>query len=312
MQGITVEHFYNTFKDKLRLKLIAGKEGLNRVIKVPEFNRPGLALADYFEYFALKRIQVLGKVEVTYLRSLSSEQRKLKIEKLCKQSFPCLVVARNFVPIPELLEIANKKQIPFFRSHLITMHLINKGTAFLEDEFAESTTMSGDLLEVYGVGVLLRGKSGVGKSECALALIKRGHRLITDDVVKIRVEDGKQLIGTGAQLTRHHMEIRGLGIINVQTLFGVGCVRDQKRIDLVITLEEWDSKKEYERLGLVDKVVNILGIQIPHVVIPVRPGRDIALLVETASLNQRLKWMGFHAAQDLNKKLLQEIKKGAS
>ncbi|MDP8262280.1 MAG: HPr(Ser) kinase/phosphatase [Candidatus Ancaeobacter aquaticus] len=310
MQGIKVSAFYRDFKDKLRINLVSGKNGLNRVIKVPELNRPGLALAGYFDYFASKRVQVMGKVEMTYLKSLSVKERKKRIVKLFDQNIPCIIIARNFIPLPELFQLAEETNTPIFRSRLVTMNLINKATAFLDDEFAESTTISGDLMEVYGVGVLLRGKSGVGKSECALALIKRGHRLITDDVVRIRIEDGKQLIGKGAELTRHHMEIRGLGIINVQTLFGVGCVRDEKRIDLMITLEEWDSKKEYERLGLIDKVVNILSVSLPHVVIPVRPGRDIALLIETASLNQRLKWMGYHSAQDLNKKLLDQIKKG--
>ncbi len=312
MKAIPVSKFYKEMKDRLKLKLISGEKGMERMIKVAELNRPGLALAGYFEYFAKKRVQVLGKVEISYMNSLSKRMRFQKVRQIFGESIPCVIVTRHFVVPPELIAVSKEMAIPVFRSHLITMNLINAATDYLEDEFAPSTMLSGNFLEVYGMGVLIRGKSGVGKSECALALIKRGHRLITDDVVKVRVVEGKNLVGSGAALTRHHMEIRGLGIINVETLFGAGCVRDEKRVDLMITLEEWNSKKEYERLGLVDKTANILGIKIPSLILPVRPGRDIALLVETASLNQRLKGMGYHSAQDLNRKLLESMEKQQS
>ena len=311
MKGITVRQFYKVMKDRLKLRLIAGEKGLDRLIKVAELNRPGLALSGYFEYFAKKRVQVLGKVEIKYLSSLSQKERYRQVRQLFQENIPCVIVARNFVVPPVVIEASEDTSIPLFRSHVITMNLVNAATDYLEDEFAPSTMIHGTLLEVYGMGVLIRGKSGVGKSECALALIKRGHRLITDDVVKARVTEGKNLVGSGAALTRHHMEIRGLGIINVETLFGAGCVRDEKRVDMMITLEEWNSKKEYERLGLVDKTTKILGIKIPSLVLPVRPGRDIALLVETASLNQRLKGMGYHSAKELNRKLLETMDRSA-
>ncbi len=307
MKSITVRQFYGVMKDRLKLRLIAGEKGLDRLIKVAELNRPGLALSGYFEYFAKKRVQVLGKVEIKYLSSLPQKERYRQVRQLFEENIPCVIVARNFVVPRELAETSEETSIPLFRSHLITMNLVNAATDYLEDEFAPSTMLHGTLLEVYGMGVLIRGKSGVGKSECALALIKRGHRLITDDVVKARVTEGNNLVGSGAALTRHHMEIRGLGIINVETLFGAGCVRDEKRVDMMITLEEWNSKKEYERLGLVDKNTKILGIKIPSLVLPVRPGRDIALLVETASLNQRLRGLGYHSAKELNKKLLESM-----
>lgn len=308
MKSITVKEFYDSLKDKLKLHLIAGEKGLDRNITVAEINRPGLALAGYFKYFASKRVQVIGKVEITYLETLSAEERKRQIRKLLEEDVPCCIVARNYIPPKELIEESNKFSIPLFRSPLITMVLLNKATIFLADWFAPVTSITGDLVEIYGVGTLLRGESGVGKSECALSLIKRGHRLIADDIVKVKLRGGDTLVGSGSHLTRHHMEIRGLGIINVQTLFGAGCIREDKRIDIAITMEEWDPKKEYERLGLEEQKFNILGIDIPYVVIPVRPGRDVALLVEVACLNQRLKWLGFHSAKDLNKKLIDLMK----
>lgn len=305
IKGITVQEFFNEMQEKLRLDLAAGKEGMQNLIRVAEVNRPGLALAGYFDYFARHRVQVLGKVEITYTQRLSKKERTAQFRQLMEQQIPTCIVARHFVPPPELLEVAEKAKVPIFRSPLITMHLVNRVTLYLEDKFAPTTTMNGNLLEVFGVGVLILGKSGVGKSECALSLIKRGHRLVADDVVKIKLEDNRTLIGCGSTVTRHHMEIRGLGIINVQTLFGAGCVRDSKRIDVVISLEEWDAAKEYERLGLEDRTMEILGVDLSHVIIPVRPGRDIGLLVETASLNQRLKWMGLHSARDFNKNLME-------
>lgn len=304
MKGITVKEFYGKLKDKLKLSLIAGNKGLERRISVAEINRPGLAFAGYFKYFASKRVQVIGKVEMKYLNSISEEKRRFQIEKLLDCDIPCFIVSRNYKPTKEMVDESNKRNIPLFRSPLVTMTLLNKATIFLEEQFAPSTSIAGDLLEIFGVGVLLRGESGVGKSECALSLIKRGHRLISDDVVKVVLRGGDTIVGSGNPVTRHHMEIRGLGIINVQTLFGASCIRDSKRIDLVVAMEEWDSKKDYERLGLEDKNFNILGVELPYVLLPVRPGRDIALLVEVACLNQRLKWLGYHSARDLNDRLI--------
>ncbi len=309
MSWISVEQFYQSMRDRLKLRLVAGEKGLNRRIRVPELNRPGLGLAGYFDYFASRRPQVLGKVEINYLQSMKTGQRRERIRKLLKERIPCIIVTRNYRPPKELLEESDSEMIPLFRSPMVTMVLINKATLFLEDEFSPSASLGGDLLEVFGVGILIRGKSGVGKSECALGLIKRGHRLIADDVVKVKLREGRYLIGKGVDVVKHHMEIRGLGIINVQDLYGATCIKDSQEVELVVTLEEWDSSKEYERLGLEDKSFEILGQTLPYLTIPVRPGRDIVLLLEAAALNQRLKKMGKHSVRTLNKELIKVMKK---
>lgn len=307
VKGITVDVFFREMKGKLRLELVAGEKGLKNLIGVAELNRPGLALAGYFDYFARKRIQVFGKVELKYLTTIPVKEQQQKFKQLMGQKIPTIIIARNLKPPKSLLEEAEKANVPVFRSNKITMHLINLITLYLEDKFAPTTTMSGNLVEVFGMGMLIVGKSGVGKSECALSLIKRGHRLVADDAVQIKLEDSRQLIGTSNSVTRYHMEIRGLGIINIQKVFGAGCVRHYKQVDCVITLEEWAQNKEYERVGLEDTTIEILGLKLPHITIPVRPGRDLALLVETASLNQRLKYMGIHSARDFNRSLIEQL-----
>ena len=306
---LTVEDFYKNMKSALKLKIVAGAKGLKRKISVAELNRPGLALTGYFDYFAKRRIQVLGKVEIFYLKKLPANERRDKISQLFKQKIPCIIIARQYTPPDEIIEYAHQTNTVIMRSPLITMRLVNRATLFLDNAFAPTTTMHATLVEVFGVGVLLIGKSGIGKSECALSLIKRGHRLVSDDVIRIRLEDGIQLYGSGPELTRHFMEIRGIGIINVQTLFGAGCVRKEKRIDLAITLEKWDETRDYERLGLDEKNMDILGIARTHIIIPIRPGREISLIIEAACLNQRLKWMGINPAKELNEELLRTIKK---
>lgn len=307
-KGFSVQDFYTKTKDALRLRLIAGENGLKRKIKVAEVNRPGLALSGYFDYFARSRVQVLGKVELIYLRTMSPELRRARIIKLLEQNIPCCIVSRRLLPPQELIEETEKRKIPLFRSPLVTMVLVNKATLFLENIFAATLTINADLVEVYGVGVLIRGLSGVGKSECSLGLIERGHRLISDDVVRVRYTAGGQLIGTGDPLLKHHLEVRGLGIINVQTLFGAGCVMQEKEIEMVVNLEEWDAKKEYDRLGLDDQFFKLFDVNLPYVLIPVRPGRDLALLVEVAALNHRLRKMGHHASRDLNEELIRGMK----
>ena len=304
MKGIDVRYFYAKMKDKLKLRLVAGERGLTRRIRVAEIERPGLALAGYFEYFAWRRIQVFGKVEVTYLRSLRPEIRRKRLRRIFIRQVPCIIVTRNYKPGQGLVEECERAGIPLFRSSLITMVLTTMGTTFLDEEFGPSTTMPGNLMEVFGIGVMIRGKSGVGKSEAALGLIEKGHRLVTDDIVRIKLREGRYLIGTGADVTRHHMEIRGLGIINVQALFGAVCFRDEMQIDMAVDLEPWDSEKQYERLGLRESTITLLGVSIPSIVIPVRSGRDIVLLIETAALNQRLRRSGFNPAQELNQRLI--------
>lgn len=309
MKGLTVRQFYDSLKDKLDLRLVAGEQGLKRKILISEINRPGLALSGYVEFFANRRGQVLGKVEISYLRSLSPEERKKRIGAFLDQKIPFCIVARNYVPPPELISEADRIGIPIFRSTLVTTRLLNLCTIFLEESFSPHSSLIANLVEVYGVGVLIQGKSGVGKSECTLSLVERGHRLVSDDYIYVHLIDGSYLEGEGSELTRFHMEIRGLGIIDVRNLFGVGCVRQRKRLDLAVTLEPWEREKEYERLGLDEEQIKILGVSIPHILLPVGPGRDLALLVEVAALNHRIKMMGYHAAQELDRNVQALIRK---
>ncbi|MBI1883889.1 MAG: HPr(Ser) kinase/phosphatase [Chlamydiae bacterium] len=308
-KGFTVEEFFQKTRDSLQLRLVAGFGGLKRRIKVAEVNRPGLALAGYFDYFARRRVQVLGKVELIYLKNMDPQLRRSRIIELLDQDVPCCIVSRQMLPPTELVEEAEKKEIPVFRSPLVTMILVNKATLFLEDIFAAVLAVSADLVEVFGVGVLIRGESGVGKSECALSLIERGHRLISDDVVRVRYTAGGRLLGTGDPLLKHHLEVRGLGIINIQTLFGASCVMQEKEVELVVSLEDWKSEKEYDRLGMDEQFYRLFDVDLPHVLVPVRPGRDLALLVEVAALNQRLRKMGYHASRDLNQELIEQMRK---
>jgi HPr kinase/phosphorylase len=308
MTGISIAEFYEKMKDDLQLTLVAGKQGLGRMIKWPEINRPGLALAGYFDYFPWRRVQILGKVEMTYLRSLKPEIVRARItEILTKRGVPCIIVARRYRVPQELLEEADRLNVPLFRTSMITVDLIDRVTVFLDDVFAPTISLKGNLVEVFGVGVFMEGKSGVGKSETALGLLARGHRLITDDVVRIKLREGKFLIGSGSELTRHHLEIRGLGIINIQKLFGAVCFREETQIDLAITLEIWDPNKEYDRLGMEEDTIRILGQPVPHLTIPVRWGRDMVLMLETAALNHRLKSMGFNPARALDEELIKAM-----
>lgn len=301
MKGLTVRQFYDSLAEKLQLRLVAGEQGLKRKILISEINRPGLALSGYIDFFAHRRGQVLGKVEISYLRSLSPAERKKRIGAFLRKKIPFCIVARNYVPPRELSAEADRLGIPVFRSSLVTTRLFNLCTIFLEEIFSPHTSIIANLVEVYGVGVLIRGKSGVGKSECTLSLVERGHRLVSDDYIYVRLIDGSYLEGEGSELTRFHMEIRGLGIIDVRKLFGVGCVRQRKRLDLAVTLEIWEREKEYERLGLDEEYLTILGVDIPHILIPVGPGRDLALLIEVAALNHRIKRMGYHSARELDR-----------
>ena len=300
-----VENLYKTYQQELTLELIGGKIGLKRPIRVPEAHRPGLSLAGFLKDHSAKRLLVFGKVEIEYLRDLSSELRIERLEAILLDETPALIVARRYRPPRELQEICDRKGIPLFRASLTTMDLLNKLSVLLTEEFAETLNCHGTLVEVFGVGVLLQGDSSVGKSEAALGLIERGHRLISDDIVKIKKKAaGHYLEGHGAELTRHHMEIRGIGIINVANLYGAVCVRDYSRIDLVVKLEEWNDNSFYDRVGLEEKSCEILDIQLPHHVLPVKPGRDVVLLLETVALNHRLKAMGYNSAKEFNAKLL--------
>jgi HPr kinase/phosphorylase len=304
---LTVGKFFASHGTSLGLELMGDSFGMERPIEEPTINRPGLALAGFFRYFASRRIQVAGHAELSYLRSLPAAERAARIETLFQQGIPCLVIARG-LPLPTgLLELANKAETPVFRTPLVTMKFINSATIALEDEFAPVASEHGSMVDIMGIGVLIRGKSGIGKSECVLGLIERGYSLVSDDITRLRNLEGRDLIGNSKELTRFHMEVRGIGIINVAAIFGAGSVRPEKQLDLVVTLKDWHDVEDIDRLGMDRDSYEILGIPIPHVTIPVRPGRDLARLVEVAALDQKLKSMGHDTAREFNERLLRAM-----
>jgi len=304
---LTVGRFFADHGTGLALELMGDSAGMERPIQEPTINRPGLALAGFFRYFAAKRIQVVGHAELSYLRGLSSAERGARLRALFEQKVPCVVVARG-LPLPAgILELAADAGTPVFRTPLVTMKFINSATIALEDEFAPVASEHGSMVDIMGIGVLIRGKSGIGKSECVLGLIERGYSLVSDDITRFRNLEGRELIGNSKELTRFHMEVRGIGIINVAAVFGAGSVRPEKQLDLVVTLKDWHENDDIDRLGLDRGSYEILGIPIPHVTIPVRTGRDLARLVEVAALDQKLKGMGHDAAREFNERLLRAM-----
>lgn len=301
----------NLLKEKgtdLGLKLLAGKKGLKNLLNIKEINRPGLALGGYFEHFAYERIQIFGKGEMAYIHDLSSKKRKKILEKFFSFSIPCVIVSYNSELPKEVTQIAHNYNLPIIQTPLSTAQLIAEISAYLEEKLSPTTIVHGVLIDVYGLGVLVLGESSIGKSECALELIKRGHILVADDVVKIRQKAGGTLIGAGDELIRHHMELRGLGIIDIRRLFGTGAVLDYSRIELVVRLEMWDSGKVYDRLGIEEKTTTILGVKLPEITLPVRPGRNLAVLIEVAAMNQRLKNHGQHSARELEQRVIQAMR----
>jgi HPr kinase/phosphorylase len=280
---------------------------LNRLIREPTINRPGLALSGFFSYFAVKRIQVLGAAELSYLKSLSVATLKERARGLLSRNMPCLVIARN-APVPSaILDAAAEFETPVLRTNMITMKFINAATILLETDFAPSTTEHGSMVSILGVGTLVRGASGIGKSEAVLGLLERGHSLVCDDIVCLTVADGKELFGTGKTITRNLMEVRGIGIIDVAALFGVAAIRAEKRVDLAVTLKVWEKAGEIDRLGLDQGYAKFLGIDIPHMDLPVRPGRDIARVIEVAALHTKLKLSGINPAEDLQRRLMMQM-----
>ena len=304
IHGITVAHFFETYGAKLKLELVTGREGLHRLIREPAINRPALALTGFFKYFANKRIQVLGAAEMTFLRTLPKNVHRAVMNGMADRHIPCIVLTRNYNFPPAMLEVAQKRRLPILRTPMITMNFVNTATLCVDNEFAPSATEQGTTVDVKGVGVMIRGDSGVGKSECALALVERGHSLVADDVTVIKVLDERELMASSREITRGYMECRGIGIINIAEMFGIKSVRMEKRIDMVVSLRVWTPDAVEERTGLEEYYYEILGIKVPHVELYVRPGRDIARLVEVAAMVQALKHMGHDPAQDFNNRLI--------
>src|SRR5436853_5260488 len=310
---LTVESFYNSHAEKLLMKLEGPRVGFHRKIREPTINRPGLALSGFYTYFAEKRVQVLGAAEHSYLKSLPQKTRVQRIRELCECKIPCLVMSRGFHLAPEMLAVTGAAKIAVFRTPMITMKFINAATIALEVDFSPTVTEFGSMVDILGVGVLIRGASGIGKGDTALGLIERGYSLVADDVTRITSFEGRELMATAPELTRNHIEVRGIGIINVASVFGIGSIRIEKRLDLVLTLKDWQEVEAVDRIGLDREFYEILGLRVPHVTIPVRPGRDMARLIEVAAMDEKLKGLGQSAAVDFNAKLLRVMEqKGAA
>ncbi|MCQ6562214.1 HPr(Ser) kinase/phosphatase [Paenibacillus mendelii] len=292
---------------QFQLEIVSGEDGLRRSITVDDLYRPGLEMAGYFHYFPGERVQILGKTELAFMETLSNEERVDRIGRLCDDTTPCFIVTRGLEVPRELIDESNRTQIPVLRSTVATTIISSRITNFLERRLAPSATIHGVLVDVYGVGMLITGGSGIGKSETALELVKRSHRLVADDAVEIRQTSDGQLHGSAPELIRHLLEIRGLGIINVMTLFGAGAVRNMKRISVVIKLENWQPDKQYDRLGLDEELTRIIDTDVPLVTVPVRPGRNLAVIIEVAAMNFRLKRMGYNAALQFTNKLTETI-----
>ena len=306
---VTVESFYTGHADALQLKLVAGAGGLKRIIREPTVNRPGLALAGFTKYFANKRVQVMGNAECHFLKSVPPAERDVRYRQLFTHKIPCLVFCRGYHPDKVLLRLAEQHDVPVFKCPLITMKFINLATLALESLFAPRGSEMGSMVDILGVGVIIKGESGIGKSECVLALLERGYSLVADDITRVHLMDGLDVMGTCAELTRHHMEVRGIGIINVQQMFGVRAVRDEKRVDLVITLKVWEQVPDVDRVGMEEQQTQILGVDVPHMTIPVRPGRDLARLVEVAAFQTKLKQSGHNPAKELNDMLIAKMQR---
>ena len=303
-----VEDLYHRHAGALQLEIICGEGALKREISSPEVQRPGISLVGYFKKYESDLVVVFGHIELLYLKDLDKETRRLRISQVISPATPAVIVCKDCLPPKELVDFCKKEEIPLFCSPLKNLHLISKLTFFLSEDFSLKMTCHGTLIEAYGVGVLIQGESSVGKSEAALSLIERGHRLVADDIVQFKVHEATFLLGTGLELSRHLMEIRGIGIINVAQLYGAVCVRESKLLDLVVKLEEWNDKHFYDRVGLEEKSCDILGIKIPYHVLPVKPGRDVALLIETLVLNHRLKKeKGYNSAKEFKMKLMEAI-----
>jgi HPr kinase/phosphorylase len=306
-QSVTVGQFFKEHGQTLEMKLLAGDGGLGRIIREPTVNRPGLALSGFRRYFAYKRIQVMGHAEYFYLRAQREAVRVARYKKLFADKIPCFVFSRGLKPDQDFLAVAAAAGVPVFQTPLVTMKFINKATLALELMFAPRGTELGSMVDILGIGVIVRGESGIGKSEAVLALIERGYSLVADDAVKVMLLDGREVACTSSELTRDHMEVRGIGIVNVAQMFGVKAIRKEKILNLIVSLRPWEEVKDIDRLGLEQEFVDVMGLKIPHVTIPVRPGRDIARLIEVAAFQTKLRVSGYNAAEELNKRLLAQM-----
>lgn len=307
ISSLSVKTLFEDNKKRLQLELISQKGSFKKQITEKELHRPGLALAGYVDLFTFHRVQICGNTEITYLNKLASNQRIKAMEKVATFDIPCFIVSGDN-PVPdELIQVANQHKISVFKTPFATTKLIQLLGDYLDEQFAPRVIVHGSLVDVYGIGLLFTGKSGIGKSEVALDLVARGHRLVADDVVTVARRTGGVLIGRGNLRLGYHMEIRGLGIIDVQAIYGIRGIRRQKRVEVQVELVEWDNSQKYERLGLEDDYIEILGEKIPLIRLPIYPGKNITVIAEVIALNQLLKLYGHHSAKIFEKGLSEKV-----
>jgi HPr kinase/phosphorylase len=305
--SITVGEFFHHDEAALKLKLVGTDVGMSRKIQEPSVNRPGLALSGFFDYFAFMRVQVLGNSELAYLKGLDPATRQSRFEALCAKDIPCIIVARGRGVPDDLVAIANAAGISVFQTSMVTMKFINNATIRLDWAFSPTTTMHGSMVDVQGIGILIMGPSGSGKSESVIGLLQRGASLVADDAVRFRLNEEREVIGTAPELTRSMIEVRGLGILDVASLFGVGSVRLSKRLDLIVSLVPETKLHEMERVDVGTHNEEVLGLPIAAVQLPLAPGRDMAVLIELAALHFKLKAFGYNTASHFNQRLLQKM-----
>lgn len=303
--AITLKQLLENGSARLALELVWGGEHLERRIEEKALNRPGLALTGFFQYFAQRRLQVFGLAEFTYLKSLNPDEREKRLRGVFEKDVPAMIIARNRNPLPELRTLAEEYKTPLFRTPLITSHFINECTLLIEELTAPRDRIQGTMLEIMGVGVLLQGRAGIGKSEIALSLIERGYSLVADDVTEVVRNSTGQVVAYANELTRYHMEIRGVGIIHIPSLFGVASIRRETMLDIVISLHAYKNDADEDRTGIVPSHMDVLGIKFPYYALPVSPGRDMANIVEVTALNHKLKLLGHDAAKELDEKVME-------
>jgi HPr kinase/phosphorylase len=307
MSGPRVRDLVERKGDPLQLETLTGDVGLDRVIPTPETSSPGLVLAGYTKRFAADRMHILGETEITYLASLTAAERRRSLETFLQFDLPCIVISKGQEAPPELLEIARLRGIPVIRTKLKTAEFYRRLKPFLDDAFAPTTTVHGSLADVFGVGLLFLGRSGIGKSECVLDLVERGHRLVADDVVCVTQRGNDVLIGRGHELAQHYMEIRGVGLIDIRALFGIRSVRQQKRIEVVVQLEDWDAAREYDRTGIDGQTRQLLDVTLPLVTVPLNPGKNLTVVCEVVAMNHLLRYSGVDSARVFNERLVKRM-----
>ena len=302
--AITLKEFLEAGEERLSLELIWGETRLTRAIEEKAINRPGLALTGFFQYFARHRLQVFGLAELTYLKSLEKKERTERLREMFKANVPGVIITRNRAPLPELRALAEEYETPLFRTTMITSHFINESTLLIEERTAPRGRLQGTMLDIMGIGVLLQGEAGIGKSETALSLIERGYSLVSDDVTEVLRSSNGRILAFANELTRYHMEIRGVGIIHVPSLFGVRAVRREAEIDVVINLHHYVDDADEDRTGILPTEIEVLATKLPYYNLPVSPGRDLSNIVETTALNHKLKMLGHDAAKELDEKVI--------